>query len=130
MSIDGETGVGPSALPANQGDGSLRRLYAIVGAKPAHNLDYADNRLRTKGWRESITAFIGEDLPDQGSIIVRGGWAIRVDDASTMAVSVLLASHHAQDRRWFIRRLPDKVDVVVITYKVAVEPVRHEWPRA
>lgn len=104
----------PSAKTYMRHFGSLRRLYAIVGAKPAHNLNYADVRLKTKGWRETITAFIGEDLAEQGSIVVRDGWAIRVDDAWTMAVSVLLASHHAKGRRWFIRRLPEEVDVVVI----------------
>jgi DNA invertase Pin-like site-specific DNA recombinase len=93
--------------------GSMRELYEMVGYKGHKCLSFVVPRLRIKGWRESLTAFIREMINESGSRTRRNGWVIHVDDAWTLSVVVLQASQHKGRQRWISRRAPMNTDVVV-----------------
>lgn len=93
--------------------GSMRELYERVGYEAPRSLGFVVPRKRLKGWRESLTAFITEIIEESGSIIRRGGWVLHVDDAWSVSVVVLQASHYKGRIRWVSRRTPMNTDVVV-----------------
>jgi DNA invertase Pin-like site-specific DNA recombinase len=93
--------------------GGLRRLYERVGFKPPKNLDYADARRRSRGRRESLTAFTADLLREEGSQVVRDRWCLRVDDAWTVSFTVLPSATRDGTLSWHLKRPPEPTSIVV-----------------
>jgi DNA invertase Pin-like site-specific DNA recombinase len=110
--IDAEPGIFSARVHAER-FGGLRGLYARLGYIPPKDLRYADARIRSRGWRESLTGFCSEMLVDAGSSVVRQGWCLRVDEAWTVSFSVLQWSYRYGKQAWYVHRRPEKTDIVV-----------------
>ncbi len=53
---------------------------------------YAEIRRWLTDWRESLTAFFVEFLEDEGSLIERDGWRLRIDDAWSLSFVIVQGS--------------------------------------
>lgn len=103
--------------------GGLTALYKAVGFTPGQHARYAEIRSWLTRWRESLTSFAAAQLEDDGSIVERKGWQLKVDGAWSVSFMVVHGSRPAgSSQQWFNHRRPEDTDIVVFARSVYGEP--------
>jgi DNA invertase Pin-like site-specific DNA recombinase len=119
--------------------GSLRAAYRQIGYEQNRDLSYGDLRELSRPWRVSILHFLIDALEEQGSIVERDGWVLRIDGAWTLGVRLLQAGRYHGAIRWEVRPWRRAVDIVVaarmttdgaipLDYLLLPQAMSHTWP--
>jgi DNA invertase Pin-like site-specific DNA recombinase len=119
--------------------GSLRAAYRIIGYEQGRDLSYGDLRELLRPWRTSIIRFLADQLTEDGSVVERDDWVLRVDDAWTLGVRLLQPGRYHGNVRWEVRPWRRSVDILVaarmpsddsgpLDYLVLPRSQSHAWP--
>jgi DNA invertase Pin-like site-specific DNA recombinase len=93
--------------------GGFRGLYARLGYKPPKNLGYADARIRSRRWLQSIIGFCTDLLEEDGSSVERSGQTLVVDHAWTVMFEAVPDSFRYDRHTWYVRDRARDADMVV-----------------
>ena len=93
--------------------GSLRAAYRQIVYAQGRDLTYGDLRERSRPWRTSILRFLSDRLEEDGSLVERDGWVLRVDGAWTVGIRLLQAGRFHGTVRWEVRPWQRSVDLIV-----------------
>jgi hypothetical protein len=119
--------------------GSLRAAYRLIGYEQGRDLTYGDLRELLRPWRTSLIHFLIDQLTEQGSVVERDGWVLRVDDAWTVGIRLLQPGRYHGNIRWEVRPWRRSVDVLVaarmpsdgtgpLDYLVLPRAQSQDWP--
>lgn len=119
--------------------GSLRAAYRQIGYEQDRSLTYGDLRERSRPWRVSILHFLIYALEEEGSVVERDGWVLRIDGVWTLGVRLLQAGHYHGAVRWEARPWRRSVDLLVAArmekegtfphdYLLLPRAMAHTWP--
>lgn len=119
--------------------GSLRAAYRLIGYDQNRDLSYGDLRERLRPWRTSVLHFLMERLTDDGSVVERQGWVLRVDGVWTLGVRFLQPGRYHGNVRWEVRPWRHAVDVLIaarmpqdgsgpLDYLILPRALSHLWP--
>jgi DNA invertase Pin-like site-specific DNA recombinase len=119
--------------------GSLRAAYRQIGYEQDRDLSYGDLRELSRPWRLSILHFLMDALKDEGALVERDGWVLRIDGVWTLGVRLLQAGRYHGAIRWEVRPWRRSVDVVVaarmgadgsmpLDYLLLPRAMHHTWP--
>lgn len=119
--------------------GGLTPLYRMLGYVQPRNPDVAAARELITRWRKSVTGFVEDWLQEEGSIVTRCGWVLRVDESWTVSFTVLRAVGRGRTQ-YFNHRPVEETDIVVFARAQFEEPAPRdylvlprvlfpEWPR-
>jgi DNA invertase Pin-like site-specific DNA recombinase len=119
--------------------GSLRAAYRQIGYAQDRDLTYGDLRERSRPWRSSILQFLIDTLEEQGSIVERDGWVLRIDGVWSLGVRLLQAGRYHGAIRWEVRPWRRSVDLIVaarmepdgslpLDYLMLPRAMNHTWP--
>jgi DNA invertase Pin-like site-specific DNA recombinase len=119
--------------------GSLRAAYRLIGYEQGRDLSYGDLRELLRPWRTSLIHFLIDQLTEDGSVVERDGWVLRVDGTWTVGVRLLQPGRYHGNIRWEVRPWRHSVDVLVaarmpwdgagpLDYLILPRAQSHDWP--
>jgi DNA invertase Pin-like site-specific DNA recombinase len=101
--------------------GGLTPLYRALGYVQPKNPDVAASRALVTRWRKSVTGFVEQLLAEEGSLVERSGWVLRVDRTWTVSFTVVRAV--GRGRTQFFNHRPNEDTDIVVFVRTQIDEV-------